>query len=48
MIEDYLVIETTNFGMLPIDEYHVVDDSFGITHIEKISISFGIRQVSTE
>jgi hypothetical protein len=42
VIEDYLVLEATNFGMPPIAEYHVVEDSLGITHIEKIPISFAL------
>ena len=36
------VLETTNFGMPPIAEYHVVGDSLGITHVEKIPISFAL------
>jgi hypothetical protein len=40
VIEDYLVLEGTNFGMPPIAEYHVVGDSLGIVHVEKIPIGF--------
>jgi|GraSoiStandDraft_46_1057282.scaffolds.fasta_scaffold128854_2 hypothetical protein len=42
VIEDYLVLEVTNFGMPPIAEYHVVSDSLGIVHVEKIPISFAL------
>lgn len=44
VIEDYLVLEATNFGMPPIAEYHVVSDSLGITHVEIISISFALDE----
>lgn len=40
VIEDYLLLEGTNFGMPPIAEYHVASDSLGIVNVEKIPISF--------
>jgi hypothetical protein len=42
VIEDSLVLEATNFGMPPIAEYHVVSDSLGIVHVEKIPIIFAL------
>jgi hypothetical protein len=36
VIEDYLVLEATNFGMPAIAEYHVVSDSLGITQYRSV------------
>ncbi|MBV9176972.1 MAG: hypothetical protein JO297_08030 [Nitrososphaeraceae archaeon] len=40
VIKDCLVLETTNYGMPPIAEYHVAGDSLDIVYVEKILFSF--------
>ena len=40
VIKDCLALETTNYGMPPIAEYHVVGDSLDIVYVEKVLFSF--------